>query len=135
MDWFLNFTKRYAPAFSLRKNLRRLFFRPIDNIGIIDGVRALSVITLMIGHLVMWLQFFYPDKKSFLLELPPMLQYLMNGSILGVNIFFVISGYLIGKILLLEFKKTQTIQITRFYKRRFLRLMPVYWLSLFIVFL
>ena len=45
---------------------------------------------------------------------------------MGVDLFFVISGYLIGTILLSEYRTSGRLQIKRFYVRRFLRLMPVY---------
>ena len=43
---------------------------------------------------------------------------------LGVDLFFVISGFLIGTILFKEFNKSNTLNFKRFYIRRFLRLMP-----------
>lgn len=45
---------------------------------------------------------------------------------MGVDLFFVISGYLIGTILLSEYRKSGRIQVLRFYARRFMRLTPVY---------
>ena len=42
----------------------------------------------------------------------------------------MISGFLIGTILFKEFNRTNTINFKRFYKRRFLRLMPVYIFSM-----
>ena len=44
----------------------------------------------------------------------------------GVDLFFVLSGYLIGGILFRERTSTGTIRLKRFYLRRFLRLMPVF---------
>ena len=51
---------------------------------------------------------------------------------MGVDLFFVISGYLIGTILLTEYRKTGTLQIKRFYIRRFLRLIPVYTVAMIV---
>ncbi len=42
----------------------------------------------------------------------------------GVNIFFTLSGFLITRILLLEFHSTGKIDLKKFYIRRFLRLTP-----------
>ena len=44
----------------------------------------------------------------------------------GVDLFFVLSGFLITWVLLAEFDSTGTIDIRRFYTRRFLRLAPAY---------
>lgn len=47
-----------------------------------------------------------------------------NGSF-GVDIFFVLSGFLITAILCEEFTRTETISLKRFYIRRMLRLLPL----------
>lgn len=44
----------------------------------------------------------------------------------GVDLFFVLSGFLITRILLGEIEATGTIDVKRFYFRRFLRLIPAY---------
>ena len=44
----------------------------------------------------------------------------------GVDLFFVLSGFLITRVLLAELDETGTIGIARFYQRRFLRLGPAY---------
>lgn len=50
----------------------------------------------------------------------------MNAGDLGVDIFFVLSGFLISFILLKEFKKYGgRIDVLNFYRGRFLRLVPV----------
>lgn len=46
------------------------------------------------------------------------------GGFVGVDIFFVLSGFLITLLLLQEHKKTHTIQLRKFYMRRLLRLAP-----------
>jgi len=46
------------------------------------------------------------------------------GGFLGVDVFFVISGYLITSLLLREFRSTDHIQIGRFWMRRARRLLP-----------
>lgn len=45
---------------------------------------------------------------------------------MGVDWFFVISGYLIGTILLSEYCKSARIEVLRFCVRCFMRLTPVY---------
>jgi peptidoglycan/LPS O-acetylase OafA/YrhL len=48
------------------------------------------------------------------------------GGQFGVNIFFVLSGFLITLLLLEEEKLTNTISLKKFYVRRVLRIFPVY---------
>ena len=70
----------------------------------LDGLRALSILFVMVGHLVSG-------------KLAP------GG--FGVQVFFVISGFLIARLMLAERKETGHVSLSRFYLRRFLRLYPV----------
>jgi peptidoglycan/LPS O-acetylase OafA/YrhL len=47
---------------------------------------------------------------------------------IGVNLFFVISGFLVTYVLLIEHKQTGFIRIKNFYIRRALRIWPLYYL-------
>ena len=91
-----------------------------QHIPALDGVRAIAVLFVVIYHAVLVV----PALKPF-----------VNGGFLGVDIFFVLSGFLITSILLKEFDATQDISFKNFYMRRFLRLMPAYWLQLVLLFL
>jgi peptidoglycan/LPS O-acetylase OafA/YrhL len=77
----------------------------------ITGLRAIAVLAVLIFHI------------------SP--QYLQGGY-LGVDIFFVISGYLISSILINEYNTTNTISLSLFYKKRILRILPA---TLFIIFI
>jgi peptidoglycan/LPS O-acetylase OafA/YrhL len=48
----------------------------------------------------------------------------VSGGYVGVDVFFVISGFLITGLLLREAQRTGRVSITRFYARRALRLLP-----------
>ncbi len=50
----------------------------------------------------------------------------------GVNFFFVLSGFLITYLLLKEKEKTGTVAIKHFYRKRVLRIWPVYFATLFL---
>ncbi len=81
----------------------------------LDGFRGISIILVVLFHL--------NNGQTY---------YLLNGG-LGVDIFFVISGFLITTLLFKEKIKTKTISLKRFYIRRFLRIFPVAYLYLFII--
>lgn len=69
----------------------------------LDGVRAVAVIAIIIYHLnPQWL----------------------SGGFLGVDTFFVISGYLITSLLLTEYHNTGKIELMSFWLRRVKRLIP-----------
>lgn len=73
----------------------------------IDGLRAIAVIFVLATHITH--------------------SWLVSGRI-GVDVFFVISGYLITGILLRELKKG-TYSIVAFYQRRIKRILPVLFIS------
>jgi peptidoglycan/LPS O-acetylase OafA/YrhL len=68
----------------------------------IDGLRALAVIPVILFH------------AGFSI---------FSGGFIGVDIFFVISGYLIASIILSEYK-SNTFSFLRFYERRARRILP-----------
>ncbi|QND50730.1 acyltransferase [Phyllobacterium sp. 628] len=72
-------------------------------ISALDGLRALAVIMVIAFHC-------QPT--------------VVPGGYIGVDIFFVLSGYLITSNLLLEWQKDNDINIPRFYFRRIKRLAP-----------
>ncbi|MCW2856481.1 MAG: hypothetical protein JWR52_2096 [Marmoricola sp.] len=71
----------------------------------LDGIRALAVLAVLAYH-------------SYLLLA------LCSGGWLGVDVFFVLSGYLITAILLSEHRRTGRLDFRRFYVRRLERLYP-----------
>ena len=75
----------------------------------LDGLRTVAVLSVIIYH------------AEFMIEG----RQLLPGGFLGVDIFFVISGFLITSILMKEFHRTGTISISSFYERRARRLLPV----------
>jgi peptidoglycan/LPS O-acetylase OafA/YrhL len=83
-----------------------------------DGLRGLAILLVLIGH------------SGFLEALPHagMLEYTR----FGVDLFFVLSGFLITGILL-DSKGTQH-YFRNFYARRALRIWPLYYLVLFVAF-
>src|SRR5213596_1926689 len=54
---------------------------------------------------------------------------------IGVDLFFVLSGYLIGGQLLVPLARNQCINLPRFFSRRALRIMPAYFVVLAVYFL
>ena len=76
--------------------------------GEIDGLRAIAVIVVIVYHA----EFLLAGRT------------ILPGGFVGVDIFFVISGYLITRILLRELDATGRIDFRRFYERRARRILP-----------
>ena len=74
----------------------------------IDGLRAIAVVAVILYH----------AKISIFGHQP------FKGGFIGVDIFFVISGYLITSIILKELKNTGTFSFKHFYERRLRRILP-----------
>lgn len=69
----------------------------------IEGLRAIAVLLVVLRH----------TGLSFL-----------QGGFIGVDVFFVLSGYLITSLLTKELNSSGTIDLSRFYARRVRRLLP-----------
>ena len=110
--------------------LKRLFIRPELNYKPIDGIRAIAVLWVIIFHAWLFQYNGFQNTADQIFQ-NPFLIWISKGD-LGVDLFFVISGFLIGTILFKEYKKNKSLNFKRFYMRRFLRLMPVYVFSMII---
>jgi peptidoglycan/LPS O-acetylase OafA/YrhL len=82
----------------------------------LDGLRGISILIVIFGHFAMYRGLF---------------EY-VNGEI-GVEIFFVISGFLITSLLLKEKVRLGTVSFKNFYVRRILRIVPVAYLFLIVL--
>lgn len=89
----------------------------------LDGLRAIAVLSVLATHTFQTRGF--PDW--------PFAKYLAHQGVIGVDIFFVISGFLITTLLARELERDDQIQLKRFYVRRFLRIMPAYGALMFAV--
>lgn len=69
----------------------------------LDGIRGVAILLVMIFHT----------------EVP-----FLKGGYIGVDIFFVLSGFLITTILIKEFDRANDVSLRNFYMRRVLRLAP-----------
>lgn len=79
-------------------------------LGALDGLRCFAVLAVVFHH------------ARF--KLPASTLLFTNGGFLGVDIFFVISGFLITALLLVEDQRTDKISLRGFYWRRVVRLLP-----------
>jgi peptidoglycan/LPS O-acetylase OafA/YrhL len=74
----------------------------------IDGLRAVAVVSVILYHA----------------QITIFGHQIFKGGFIGVDIFFVISGYLITSIILIELFKTGSFSFKYFYERRIRRILP-----------
>jgi len=87
-------------------------FRGRRRFGALDGVRCLCILAVIWHHA--------PRPAGMVAAL--------TRGFLGVDMFFVLSGFLIVTLLLRERERTGTISLRDFYMRRTLRIFPIYYL-------
>ncbi len=123
--------KKVLSAFSLVRNIKYLLFRSATNVNFLDGLRAMSMLLVLAFHSYAIYVHFAPT-----ITLPEMIEqsgwlwsWVLNSD-KGVDIFFVISGYLITGILLRQIDSLGHVRLGNFYMRRFMRLTPVYFIGI-----
>jgi len=85
----------------------------------LDGLRGLAIILVLLCHLGIYG--------------PRAVWHHTEGGIVGVDLFFVLSGFLITSLLLAEWDLRSSIALGRFYMRRALRLLPALFVMIAIV--
>lgn len=90
----------------------------------LNGIRAIAALTVITSHVDEFSYLFGKHEVGF--RAKDMAQY-------AVTLFFVLSGFLITYLLLIEKDKRGTIAFKNFYMRRILRIWPVYFLIVAVV--
>ncbi len=97
-----------VPAGPIRVDAAPLHYEPA-----LDGIRAVAVLAVMVFHFL--------GAEYF------------AGGLIGVDVFFVLSGFLITNLLLDERNRTGGVSLRGFYHRRVLRLFPAMYALLALV--
>lgn len=92
-------------------------FQTSSYFNALDGLRAVSILLVLLHHVPR-----YPASH--------VLHTLQENGRYGVSFFFVISGFLICTLFLREERRTGRIDLWKFYGRRALRLLPLYYVVL-----
>ena len=89
---------------------------PNSRVASLDGLRAISIAFVILGHLA--------GTRGF-----PIVSATIPAALaaLGVRVFFVISGFLITRLLLIEQEKHGSVRLTTFYFRRAFRIFVPYY--------
>jgi peptidoglycan/LPS O-acetylase OafA/YrhL len=105
--------------------MRRVSDQPGERSRAIDILRALAVL-LVLGH--------HMDRCP--ASVNPLLHWLtdkwVTGGWIGVDLFFVLSGFLVSGLLFREYEKRGTISVKSFLIRRGFKIYPAFWLMILV---
>lgn len=92
----------------------------------LDVLRAIAVLLVLLRHGERAVIGLLPESTS------PFQTFFLNGWV-GVDLFLILSGYLIGKSLIKNFSKDNRIHVGQFFRARALRIIPAYFAILFLI--
>ncbi len=95
---------------------RKIYFENLD------GLRTVAFLMVFFSHI--WRNLYFRFENE---GLNTVVGKVLDVGPLGVNLFFVLSGFLITYLLLVEVGETGRVNIKNFYVRRVLRIWPVYY--------
>lgn len=99
----------------------------------LDGIRAISCLFVIFGHFAYLYTPFLIENLGY--EIGRTAALVIGNQFTGVTFFFVLSGFLITNLLILEFEKSNTISIKNFFLKRIFRIFPAYYFYFIILIL
>ncbi len=93
----------------------------------LNSLRFYAALSVVVAHIQTTPHEWFGDEL-----LPDTFKYFFLSSGVAVDLFFLLSGFLIFYLLLDEHKNTGRVSVARFYWRRSLRIWPLYWLIIFL---
>jgi peptidoglycan/LPS O-acetylase OafA/YrhL len=100
------------------------FAEPVNRLYGLDHLRAFAIIIVFLYH-----------YQIGIFAHPAWLEKVAEFGWTGVDLFFVLSGYLIASQLFRELVKNEDIAVKDFFIKRFFRILPAYWFVLFLYFM
>jgi peptidoglycan/LPS O-acetylase OafA/YrhL len=92
-----------------------------QHIPALDGLRGIAILLVLFSHSTIFTEFVQLRNWG------------LQAGYTGVSLFFVLSGYLITRLMLIEESQTGRVSLSRFFLRRAIRLFPALWLYLAVV--
>ena len=96
----------------------------------LDGLRFICFLSVFLYHCN---ETIFPKISNS--KVSSVLNFIFRNGNLGVNVFFVLSGFLITFLLIKEKELKNTISLRNFYARRILRIWPLFYLCVFLGFI
>jgi len=113
---------------TLHRLRRDIWVGPDENFAHLDGLRGFASCIIVFYHCAIFTAFFTPEAvesgRGFWVRV------LSNGFWSGIDIFFVLSGFLIGRILISNLVRDGVLYYGAFLLRRSFRIFPAYYFML-----
>jgi len=93
----------------------------------LDSIRGLSFLGIFLYHSI------HPEFGSGLIS--SFVQYLYHQLPLAIDVFFLLSSFLLTRIGLVEYEKRHNFSFVNYFTRRVLRIWPLYYLLMFLSFI
>lgn len=122
----------YRQRVQWRAGLHRVFYRGAQDDPVVDGLRGMASLSIVLFHCFYGAMVLLKDFDrigAFAAQLPPWLGFLANAD-KAVDVFFMVSAYLLGGALMRETERSGTIAARDFYIRRLFRIYPLFLLGL-----
>jgi len=120
--------QKFKAAWNPVANLKDAFVPKTSEqqLSFLDGIRGFAMMWVMCTHSWIFLSWNHSGEPGYnALETSLAMRMIKNGE-LSVDMFFVLSGFLISHVLIREHERTGRISIPRFFLRRWLRIFPTY---------
>jgi peptidoglycan/LPS O-acetylase OafA/YrhL len=132
-DWYIA-QQRRMKSYSQKVTDSLEVSKPKNHLLVLDGLRAIACLAVLSYHISMFVRIYHLWSPSGRMQ--TLLAIAANFGVSGVFLFFILSGFLLflpfAKTLLFDGKWSS---ISRFYLRRFFRILPGYYAVLFLVIL
>lgn len=129
---FIPLLLAYRQRIQWRAGLHRVFHRSPQEDPVVDGLRGMASLSIVLFHCFYGALFLLKDFErvsAFASQLPPWLGFLANAD-KAVDVFFMVSAYLLGGALMRETDRHGAIAVHDFYIRRLFRIYPLFLLGL-----
>jgi len=126
----------YKSAIHFKNDLRDIFVRHDDRHAVLDGVRAITILLMVMFHVMFGIVLLLKKNDvaymdAFITEFPRYLGWFWQSQ--GSDPLFILCGLLVSMALFREYEKNRRLAIGDFYIRRLMRVLPLFLLAVLLL--
>jgi len=122
--------RSFRQNFAFKDHLTGIFIGSEERFAPVDGIRAITMLNVVLFHSLFGFTKIYDESRNyqFVDNLSGYLNWVWQ--VRGSDCLFLVSGFLMGITLIREYQKNNTLNVMRFYKRRVMRIYPLFLVAL-----